>query len=585
MISAIHNTVSETFPAITKTSRFVLREALHMIVPRLDWVSHYTRSVALQDLMSGILVASVLIPNAMAYSLLAGVEPIMGLYAACVGAFVGALWGSSRHVVTGPVGIVSLLTLTSLSAFAAPNTSEFFTLAIALAILVGIMQFALGFFKMGFIMRLIPHSVLIGFATAAAIIIAMSQVPALLGYKVTSHTHVFQTLFDTIHHMGNAHLPTALLGFAAVVLVLISKRVFPKLPIQLVLLIAAGLASYFFSFGDKHVALIGYIPSALPSLNFHALTYDSFITLLGKASVISIVGFVETYAIARTISRKTKEKIDANQELVGQGLANVGSGLLGGFSVSGSFSLSALNTSSGARTRLANVYAALIVLATIIFLAPYMYYLPKSVLAAFVIVAVSSMINFNPMKHLLRVSRTDAVIAIATFIFAFVLKPDDAVFIGIIVALVLFMRRIMWVDVNEVGIHQTEHVFYVVDRVENLKTCPHILIVRMDMPLMYANSDRMVREIEKALARRIERTGDSIKALVIHCAGISFVDATGLEGIEALLENMHERGIEVAIIHPRYQMREILTTSGLMDKITYLHGLAELEAYCDRIKA
>ena len=551
-----------------------LKEHLRrMLTPRRLSLQHLRA-----DGIAGLTVAVVIIPNAMAYALLAGLPPQMGLYATLVGVLIGALWGSSTFVITGAVGVVSLLTFTTLIPFAPLGSPAFITLAIALAVLVGSIQFAVGFFRLGYLARLIPHSVLIGFASAAALIIATTQLPALFGVKVTPREHVIDTLFAIVQALPGLHVPTLMIGTCALVFLIVMRRVAPRFPAGLFALSGGIVGSYVFELEATGVALIDEIPARLPVLDIPDLSFTTIATLVSSAFVIALVGFMETFAIAKSFARRTGERLDADRELTGQGLANITSGLAGGYPVSGSFSASAVHIAAGARSVLSPVIVACAILIAILFLSPLLSLLPKVVLAAIVITAVLPMINIREMRTAFSLSLSGGSIAAITFALAFILKPDIAIIVGIVIALVFLIHGIMFAEVREVGFdRELSDTLHPVHMRESIETLPHLLMVRIESSILYANSEYIVNGMRAVLASYEEHRG-APKLFVMSFAGVNDIDLSGLEDLGAFLHELRRNGIDIGIVYAKKRERDTLRRAhAVIGDVMFLHSIDEIK--------
>lgn len=535
------------------------------------------------DLVAGATVAAVLIPQAMAYALLAGLPPIHGLYAALLGSAVGALWGSSPYLATGPVAIVSFLSAIALAAFAQPGSPEFIAYAVMLAVLVGAIQLAFGIFKFGFIIQFVPHSVIIGFSSAAAIIIASTQIPALFGFQSQTHEFVFQTIIAMVKSVAHAHPLTLLLGILSLAIIAALKRYAPKLPASLLVMVVAIAVSYVCRLEIFGVHVVGTIISSIPSPSIPGINADVLFSLITKASIIAFIGFLESFAVAKAFASKSNNRVDVDQELVGQGFANIASGIFGGFTVSGSFSRTAVNYNAGAATRFAGVCTAIFVLVILILFTPLLAYLPKTVLAAVVISAVIQLINLRALKHILTLSKPDGIMAIITFILAFALKPDDAIVIGIIVALVMFLNRVMTSKVIEVGIDPQTTTLKSIRNGTRIKTFKEALIARVDMSLMYMNSERVFNQLESMIKKRLEaRKSPRLQAIVLDFSGVNYIDYTALETFAHLRKNLQEKNIDLALINAKFQIRESLKQLFAEEPIRIISNIAELKRLCTR---
>jgi SulP family sulfate permease len=525
--------------------------------PVRPWMKGYGLPMLRADVIAGLTIAGILIPQSMAQALLVGVPPVYGLYGVLIGASFAALWGSSRYVITAPVAVVSLLTLSALVPLATPGTPEYIALAVILALLVGLIQFLAGILRLGFLARLIPHSVLIGFSIAAGIIIAILQVPNLLGFSAVQTHLMFTTLRDIATHIDDLHLITALLGLAALTLVVGIRRANRNFPIALIILGASILLSAALDLQSLGVATVGAIPAGLPAFFLPNLTLGGALQIIGSALVIATIGFMETYAIGTALGRRNGEHVSANQELVGQGVANVATSVAGGYPVSGSFSASAVNVSAGGRTPVVSIVLSIATLVTLLFLTDYLTYLPRTILAAVVIASVLQLVSVHEILRAYRISATDGFIALATFLIALITKPDTAVIVGIVIALVLFVNRVMWARVEEVCIDPDHNVLLPRDEEHPYERIKDTLIVRPNMSLVYANAEHVIEQIDLILERRL-RDGDTIVRVVISFAGVNFADLTGAEAFAEFVGKLRERGIAVATVTMKHPVREVI---------------------------
>ena len=536
-------------------SRTFYEHVLASLNPIRPWMRNYSRRDLRTDAVAGLTVAGILIPQSMAQALLVGVPPVYGLYGILVGSSLAALWGSSRYVITAPVAVVSLLTLSALVPLATPGSPEYIALAVILALLVGLIQLFAGVFRLGFLARLIPHSVLIGFSIAAGIIIAVLQVPNLLGFSVAQTHLMFTTLRDIVTHISSLHPVTALIGLAALTLVIGIRRAYRTFPIALILLGASIPVSAAFDLHGLGVATVGAIPAGLPAFFLPNLTLASALQIFGSALVIATIGFMETYAIGTALGRPKNEHVSANQELVGQGVANVATSFAGGYPVSGSFSASAVNASSDGRTPMVSIVLSLATLTTLLFLTNYLTYLPRAILAAVVIASVIQLVRLADIRHAFFISKSDGWIALTTFVIALISKPDTAVIIGIVVALILFVSRVMWARVEEVCI-DPEHNILLPQEESHAGRIDGILIVRPNMSLVYANAEHVIEQMDLLLARR--ESDGRVHTIVVSFAGVNYADLTGAEAFSERVLAWRARGLRVCAVTMKYPVREAI---------------------------
>lgn len=547
----------------------------------------YTNASLKNDVLAGATVAAILIPNTLAYALLAGLPPVMGLYAALPAVMVAALWGSSVYTITAPVGIVSLLAASSLATFASPQTPQFITLAITLAVLTGLIQLAFGFFRLGILTRLISHSTLIGFTNAAALIIALTQLPAVLGIPLPSGLNPFEAIYTLVSHAYAIHIPTALLGLGTIALVLVGKKIRPKLPFSLTLIAAGCAASMAGLFTGWSIGIIGNIPAGLPQFSLNAFSFGAFATLLQQALLIALVGFVETYSISQSIAKKKNElKIDPNKELVGQGGANLAAGLFGGFPVSGSFSASALNANSGSTTRVAALTASGCIFLALLFIAPYLSFIPRAVLSGVVVAAVLQLVDLSAFKKIYALSPSDGIIAGLTAAAALIFKPDEALVIGIFCTITYFVLRSMNLRIKEVGIHKQHNSLWArtAERLDVTDVYPRTLIARLDSSLLFSNADLLESEVLSLVRTHEGEHNVDTRAVVLNCSGMNIVDLSGIENMLLLRDTLADRGITLACMVVKDSALDQLSASGFFDSVQYLNGPDDLRAFCEEME-
>jgi len=531
------------------------------------------------DILAGITVAVIQIPQGMAFAALAGLPAAYGLYAALPG-FIASMWGSSRQLSTGPVALVSLLTLTSLAPFAEPGSAEFIGLAALLALLVGIIYLLMGLFRLGFVMHLVPQSVIAGFSAAAALIIVLTQVPAILGIDFVQRELALQNIVSIFLGVPGLSLLTLLIATIAFVILVTSRKISRIFPGALVVLSLGILAGFALSLGDRGVALVGEIPASLPSFALPPLSFVLLLSLLPKAAIIALVGFVTAHATAKIVAAKSREQLDTNQELVGQGLANIVGGLFRGYPISGSLTRTAINSDAGARTGISGLVAGVITVFALLFLTPLFFYLPKAALASIVVLAALPLIDVGRLREMLRISRADGYVAFLTFGLTFLLRPDDAIFIGIVIALMFLIRQIAWgTRAQEMGVDKEWNVLRSLSGEDRMETFPGVCVTRISMSLYYMNTARLMREVEEVIQEHEVREKRPAYALVIDASSIHFVDITALELLEEHFEKLAKRGIRVSLIYLRRAVREALERMPSMTEITIIHNIDELRRY------
>ncbi len=706
---------------------------MRQFLPAIGWMAKYNTDTLRHDLVGGLTVALVLIPQSMAYAQLAGLPPYYGLYASFLPPIVAALFGSSRQLATGPVAVVSMMTAAALEPMAVAGSQGYIEYAILLALLVGIVQFGLGLLHLGVIVNLLSHPVLLGFTNAASIVIATSQLGKFLGVPVEKAPHHFETVWHTIQQaLDYVYWPTIALGAGALGGMLFLRWLNPRLPYVLIAVAITTLISWKCNYGqdkvvnvkqivcpelprlikefnrqlstiatfnqtrsvlkpeiqkikkeksqpcsrchpsrmltpsslieenleknrresqvpissigpkqilslhlmagvidefiadakrrlvnlraklmeyefvevkerdgsvryhqryrvpygvqtDWHVwrikagntplsldrlvlsgggAVLGHVPRGLPSFSKPCWDLDVARKLLFPAFVISLVGFMEAISIAKVMAAKSGQRLDPNQELVGQGLANIAGSFFQSYAVSGSFSRSAVNFQAGAKTGMSNIFASVVVVIVMLFLTPFLYYLPQSVLAAVIMMAVLGLINIKGVKHIFRVSISDGIICIITFITTLAFAPhlDKGVMLGVILSLGVFFYRLMRPSIAVLSLWKDGHFRNA--RKFNLDTCRHMAIIRFDGPFFFANIGYLEDEVLK-----IVREMPELKAIIFKCNGINIIDASGEEALELLVERLRAAGYQVYFSGLKEQILEVLERSSLYRKI------------------
>ncbi len=539
------------------------RNLLYRFFPFIEWIKGYRASYIQKDLISGITVAVVLIPQSMAYAMLAGLPPVYGLYAAAVTPFIASMWGSLRQLATGPIAIMSLLVLTSLTPFAEPGSDAFIRLSFLLAFMVGAIYLLIGVFRMGLIMSFISHSAVKGFTAAAALIIISTQLPNLLGITVGRHEFVISSFIDIIKNLGGFHIGTFSIGLLSILIIFGIKKYKPTLPGGLFAIIAASLVVRFIELHEKGVAIVGDTPGGLPGLSIPFMNLEIASDLAGPAIVIALVSFAETYSVGKAISSETKQKLDVDQEFIGQGMANIVGSFFQSFPVSGSFSRTAINYATGAKTGVSSVVSCIAVVIALLFLTPLLAYIPKAALAALVISAVLLLFHPKQVFQLWRMNRHDGIVAVTVFILSLLTKPDYALLIGVVMSLMFFLWKTMHPRIVRITKDPEYNMFVNADLMKK-PGCPQILQLRSDNSIYFANAEYTVEQI----IERMEESETPLKFLLLDFNSMGFIDITGIEELRALKEEVNSRGTEMAVMNVHLPVMMVFESSGLTDELT-----------------
>ncbi len=543
------------------TAQQYTHEIIRRFVPYLSWIRELKDpSVVWKDCVAGLTVALVLIPQSMAYAQLAGLPPYYGLYASFLPVIVSSMFGSSRQLQTGPVAVVSLMTAAALEPLAAANPEGFVVYAAILAILVGVFQMSLGLLRLGVLVDFLSHPVVIGFTNAAAIIIATSQLSKLFGVTAETSDHFYITIWNVLVEAAqHTHFPTLVMGIVALVIIFGLKHYAPKVPSVLIAVIVTSIASLLIDYEGLGGKIVGNVPAGLPVLSIPDVDMATAASLIGKAIVIAVVGYMEAISIAKAIAVQTRQRIDANQGLVGQGLGNIVSGLSGAYPVAGSFSRSAVNMTAGAKTGFAAIVTGLIVALSLILLhfAQYLYYLPQATLAAVIISAVINLIRIKQIKYALRVHPHDGVIAILTFVLTLALAPhlEQSIFIGVVLSLGLFMYRTMHPHISVLSRHSDGTLR---DAQANiLKTCPKISVLRFEGPLFFASAMYFEAKVLERVAAKPE-----LKFIIIDAEAITDIDATGEDMLHQLSLRLVALDVRLVFARTKRQVMDVFVRTG-----------------------
>ncbi len=530
--------------------------------PFKEWIGELKNPGVLKaDAIAGLTVALVLVPQSMAYAQLAGLPAYVGLYASFLPVIIAAVFGSSRQLATGPVAIVSLMTAAALEPLAL-SPDGYLAYAAMLALMVGLFQLSLGLLRLGVLVDFLSHPVVVGFTNAAALIIASSQMSKIFGITTRKGEHHYETVWNLIQDIPQTHLVTLAMGLFSLFLLVYIKKVAPRLPNVLITVVVCTLLAYFLDYQVRGAEVVGVVPRGLPSFKTPDVDFNQAVHLIVSATIIGLLGFVEAISVAKAISSETRQRLSANQELVGQGLSNVVSSFFQGYAVSGSFSRSAVNFSAGAKTGFSSAVTGILVAVTLLFLTPLLYHLPQATLAAVIMVAVFNLIKIEPIKHAWKVHRHDGMVAIVVFFTTLFFAPhlENGIMIGVLLSLGLFLYRTMSPHFVEVSRHEDGTLRNA--RLFNLKTSDTVAIYRYDGDLYFANAGYLEGKVLNAIAEK-----PNLKVLILDFESVDLVDSTGEETLGRIAERLEAAGIELYIARAKKSMRDAFMRSGLMEKI------------------
>ena len=545
--------------------------------PILDWGSRYQRDTLISDLVAAVIVTIMLIPQSLAYALLAGLPPEMGLYASILPLVAYAIFGTSRALAVGPVAVVSLMTAAAIGKLGLATPAEYAAAAITLAFLSGLILTVMGVFRLGFLANFLSHPVIAGFITASGLLIATSQMKHILGVPAHGEA-LFDRLGTLIAHVGETNLITFAVGAASIAFLfwvrkglkplLLSLGLKPRLaeiiakagPVAAVAV--TTLLSFAFDFAGHGVAIVGDVPQGLPPFTLPNFDLGLIGDLIGPAILISIIGFVESISVAQTLAAKRRQRITPDQELVGLGASNIAASFSGGYPVTGGFARSVVNFDAGAETPAAGAFTAVGIALAALLLTPLLYFLPTATLAATIIVAVLSLVDFSILKRTWKYSKTDFAAVAATILLTLTFGVEVGVSSGVILSIVLFLYKTSRPHIAEVGlVPGTEH-FRNLDR-HDVLTHPELLTLRLDENLYFANA----RYIEDYILDRLA-TGQPVKHVVLMCPAVNVIDLSALESLEELNRRMDDMGIKLHLSEVKGPVMDRLQKTHFLDDLT-----------------
>ena len=541
---------------------------LQRLIPILEWLPNYTRSRFKGDFIAGITVAIILIPQGIAYALIAGLPTIYGLYCALVPQLVYAVFGSSRQVAIGPVAMDSLIVATGVSTLALAGSDSYIAIAILLAFMVGGIQFLLGVFRLGFVVNFLSKPVISGFTSAVALTIGINQFRNLFGVDFIQSDQIQYVLEDIWFTITDFNSHTTIIGLISVTVIIILRKINKKIPNALIVVVAGILTIRYFGNDFVDVAIVKDIPSGLPSFSFPELDISQMKELLPIALTLVMVGYLETISIGKSLEAKQDEyKIRPNQELMALGLSNMIGSWFKAYPSTSSFSRSAINQESGATTGMASLVSVFMVLITLLFLTPLFYHLPKTVLAAIIIVAVFGLVNIKEAIFLWKANNLDFWLLIATFFSTLLFGIEYGIMIGVGLSLIILIFRTSRPYVAELGKVPDSDFYRNRERFTEVIVDNEVLVFRFDAQLFYANSSYFIETLELM----VEAKGAHLKLIVLDAESINRVDSTGVEMLKERIRFYHKKGILFYFAGVKGPVRDHLFRGKILDIITLDH--------------
>ena len=550
-------------------------------IPILQWLPNYKRQWLKNDLFAGLTIGVILIPQGIAYAIIAGLPPIYGLYTAMIPQIVYAVLGTSRQLAVGPAAMDSLIVASGIGLLASIGSEHFIVLAVLLAFLVGFFQVLFGLFHLGFLVNFLSKPVISGFTSGSAIIIGMNQIGNLLGLDLerSNRMHIlFLEMFDSI---SDLHWPTALIGILSVLLIFGIKKVNKKIPAALLVVVLGILVVYSFKLDMKGIMILGEIPKGLPDFVVPEFDMGLIEEISGLALTLALIGFMEAISIAKSIEAKHNSyRVDANKELIALGFGNMVGSFFQTYPATAGFARSAVNDQAGAKTPLSSLFAALIIALSLLFLTPAFFFLPKAVLAAIIVVAAFGLLDFSLPKNLLSYNRRDLIILNSTLLITIFVGIKEGILFGIILSLVMLIYKSTKPHMAVLGNVPGTHFYRNINRFSEVIIQDEILIVRFDAQLYFANTQYFKDKLKEFALEK----GPGLKLLVIDGESLNALDSSAIYALEEVHDYFSSKGITIVFTGLKGPVRDTLVKSKLMKKIRYDHCFMSIQEAVDCYK-
>jgi len=547
-------------------------------IPILEWLPNYKKSWLKNDLFAGLTVGVILIPQGIAYAIIAGLPPIYGLYTALIPQIVYAFLGTSRQLAVGPAAMDSLIVASGIGLLAAMGTDHFIVLAVLLAFMVGFFQFLFGIFQLGFLVNFLSRPVISGFTSGSAIIIALNQFGSLLGVDLERSNQVQTIFMEIVYKIEHIHWLSFLLGLVSIILIPAFNRISKKLPAALIVVVLSILSVYVFDLADKGIDILGDIPQGLPGISMPSFDMGLMQELSGLALTLALIGFMEAISIGKSIEAKHNDyRVSPNKELIALGFGNMIGSFFQTFPATAGFARSAVNDQSGAKTPLASLFAAAIIALSLLFLTPAFYFLPKSVLAGIIIVAAYGLLDFSMPRNLLSYNIRDLIILVVTMLITLFVGIKEGILTGIILSLVMLIYKSTKPHMAVLGQVPGTHFFKNVDRFKDLIIDEELLIIRFDAQLHFANTSYFKDKLKEFEQEK----GPNLKMIIINGQSLNALDSSAIYALEEIHEDLTSKGIKIAFAGLKGPVRDAMVKSKLMKKLRYDHCFMSIQEAVD----
>ncbi|MGB7395438.1 MAG: solute carrier family 26 protein [Pricia sp.] len=542
---------------------------MQRIFPFLQWLPHYKKSWFGKDLGAGLTVGVLLVPQGMAYAMIAGLPPVYGLYASLVPLLVYALFGTSRQLGVGPVAMDSLLVAAGLGALALTGVENYIAMALLLACMVGVVQLCLGLFRLGFLVRFLSRPVISGFTSAAAVIIIFSQLKHFFGVNIPQTNQFHKSVINVVTAIPETNVYALLIGVLGIAMIVLLKLWNDKIPAILAVVVAGILVVYIFRMDALGVPIVGEVPGGLPSFSLPEFSWPKAKTLLPIALTIALIGYTEAIGIGKALEEKNEqETIEPNKELIALGWANIFGSFFQSYLSSASFSRSAINNASGAKTPVASLMSMLLVALTLLFFTHLFFYLPKAALASIIMVSVIGLIDIDYPKILWKYRKDEFAVLIVTFFFTLSTGLTEGILLGILISLLIMVYRTSKPHFVVLGKIQGSDYYRNIDRFGgDIELRPDLMIIRFDSQLYFGNKDYF----KKQLFRFIEAKGSGLRGIILNAEPINYIDSTAVEMLANAIREIQHRNIKFYIAAAIGPTRDVIFNSRIIDVLPGEH--------------
>ena len=539
---------------------------LAKIFPFILWFRLTTIETIKADFFAGLTGAIIVLPQSVAFATIAGMPPEYGLYTAMVVPIIAALFGSSFHLVSGPTTAISIVVFAAVGKYAAPGSEEFVALALTLTFLAGVYQLVFGLAKFGLLVNFVSHNVVIGFTAGAALLIASSQIPYILGIHIPRGEGFLNTWIDLYSGVGEFNIYLLIVGLGTLVSAIIIKLVRPKFPYLLIGMFVGGFLAFYLSSFTDSIETVGVMPAYFPPLSSPNFSLNSLKSLAPEAFAIALLGLIEASSIGRSIATKSNQRINPSQEFIGQGTSNIIGSFFSGYASSGSFTRTGVNFESGARTPLSAILAALFLMVIVLLVGPLISYLPYAAMAGIILIVAYNLIDFQSIKKTFTYSKSESVIFTATFLSTLLFELEFAIYLGVLLSLMFFIAKTSAPEVHTLafgsppgeGIRKLQSI-----RKTPLVQCPQLKIIRIDMSIYFGS----INHIQKQISQIVDN--QRIYHILIVASGVNFIDLAGIEGL--LIENRRLKALSGSL----YLVDVKSSTYEFMEKVNFVNEIGQ----------